>query len=157
MTRRARVVVTVQNAARGAGVPKAAELKRWALHALADGVNGELTVRIVDEREGAALNARYRGKEGPTNVLSFAAEAVSAPGGADLLPFGDVVICADVVAREAREQGKRLEAHWAHMVVHGALHLQGYDHEKARDAGIMEARERALLAELGFPDPYSIK
>ena len=157
MTRRARAVVTVQNAARGAGVPKAAELKRWTLHALADGVNGELTVRIVDEREGAALNARYRGKEGPTNVLSFAAEAVSAPGGADLLPFGDVVICADVVAREAREQGKRLEAHWAHMVVHGALHLQGYDHEKARDAGIMEARERALLAELGFPDPYSIK
>ena len=157
MTRRARAVVTVQNAARDAGVPKAAELKRWALHALADDVHGELTVRVVDERESAELNSRYRGKEGPTNVLSFAAEAASAPGGADLLPFGDVVICAAVVAREAREQGKPLAAHWAHMVVHGALHLQGYDHENARDAGIMEARERALLAELGFPDPYSIK
>jgi probable rRNA maturation factor len=157
MTRRARAVVTVQNAARGAGVPKAAELKRWALHALADDVHGELTVRIVDERESEELNSRYRGKEGPTNVLSFAAEAASAPGGADLLPYGDVVICADVVAREAREQGKPLAAHWAHMVVHGALHLQGFDHENAGDAGIMEARERALLAELGFPDPYSIK
>jgi len=157
MTRRARVVVTVQNAVRGAGVPKAAELKRWTLRALADDVHGELTVRIVDERESAELNSRYRRKEGPTNVLSFPAEAASAPGGADLLPFGDVVICAEVVAREAREQGKPLAAHWAHMVVHGALHLQGYDHENARDAGIMEARERALLAELGFPDPYSIK
>ena len=157
MRRRARaVVVTVQNAARGAGVPKAAELKRWALHALAEKVHGELTVRIVDERESAKLNSRYRGKEGPTNVLSFAAEG-SEPGGEEVLPYGDVVICADVVAREAREQGKPLAAHWAHMVVHGALHLQGYDHENARDAGIMEARERALLAELGFPDPYSIK
>jgi len=158
MTRRARaVVVTVQNAARGAGVPKAAELKRWALHALAEDVRGEMTVRIVDERESAELNSRYRGKEGPTNVLSFAAEAAPGPGGEESLPFGDVVICAAVVAREAREQGKRVAAHWAHMVVHGALHLQGYDHENARDAGIMEARERALLAELGFPDPYSIK
>ena len=157
MTRRARAVVTVQNAARGAGVPKAAELKRWALHALAEDVRGEMTVRIVDERESAELNSRYRGKEGPTNVLSFAAEAAPGPGGEESLPFGDVVICAAVVAREAREQGKRVAAHWAHMVVHGALHLQGYDHENRRDAGIMEARERAVLNELGFPDPYSIK
>jgi probable rRNA maturation factor len=158
MTRRARaVVVTVQNAARGADVPPKALLKRWALHALADDVRGEMTVRIVDENESADLNSRYRGKQGPTNVLSFAAEAASPPGGAELLPYGDVVICAAVVGREAREQGKPLAAHWAHMVVHGALHLQGYDHENMRDAGIMEARERALLAELGFPDPYSIK
>src|SRR5262245_25564094 len=155
MTRRARAaVVTVQNAARGGGVPKAAELKRWASSALAEDVRGELTIRIVSERESAELNSRYRGKEGPTNVLSFAAEPAEAPGGEGLLPYGDVVICAAVVAREAREQGKPLAAHWAHMVVHGALHLQGYDHEKsARDAGIMEARERALLTELGFPDP----
>jgi probable rRNA maturation factor len=158
MTRRARAAaVTVQNAARGAGVPKAAELKRWALRALAPDVRGELTVRIVSEHESADLNTRYRGKAGPTNVLSFAAEAVGASAGEELLPYGDVVICAAVVAREAREQGKPLAAHWAHMVVHGALHLQGYDHENVRDAGIMEARERALLAELGFPDPYSIK
>ena len=161
MTRRARAVaVTVQNAARGAAPPSAAELKRWLLSALTPKVRGELTVRIVDEHESAELNARYRGKTGPTNVLSFAAEAaeaVAAAGGEELLPYGDVVICAAVVEREAREQGKPLAAHWAHMVVHGALHLQGYDHENVRDAGIMEARERALLANLGFPDPYSIK
>ncbi|HSC14539.1 MAG TPA: rRNA maturation RNase YbeY [Gammaproteobacteria bacterium] len=160
MTRRARaVVVTVQNAVRSTRVPKRAELERWALRALADDVRGELTIRIVDESESAELNSRYRGKEGPTNVLSFPAGGSEVPeaGSEELLPFGDVVICAAVVEREAREQGKPRAAHWAHMVVHGALHLQGYDHEKVRDAGIMEARERALLAELGFPDPYSIK
>ena len=160
MTRRARaVVVTVQNAARSTGVPKRAELERWTLRALADDVRGELTIRIVDERESAELNSRYRGKKGPTNVLSFPAggSAVPAARGEELLPYGDVVICAAVVEREARAQGKPLAAHWAHMVVHGALHLQGFDHENVRDAGIMEARERALLAELGFPDPYSIK
>ena len=157
MTRRARaVVVTVQNASSGGGVPAEAQLKRWARGALAEGVRGELTVRIVDAAESTELNSRYRGKKGPTNVLSFLAEAPPAAT-AELLPFGDVVICAEVVEREAREQGKEPAAHWAHMVVHGALHLQGYDHETVRDASIMEARERALLAELGFPDPYSIK
>ena len=158
MTRRARaVVVTVQNAAGGANAPAAAELRKWARAALAPDVRGELTVRIVDERESAELNARYRGKAGPTNVLSFPAEPPALGSGDELLPYGDVVICAAVVVREAREQGKPLAAHWAHMVVHGALHLQGYDHENRRDAGIMEARERALLNDLGFPDPYSIK
>jgi probable rRNA maturation factor len=160
MTRRGRaVVVTVQNAARGAAVPPRRELERWTRSALEDGVRGEITVRIVAESESAELNSRYRGKRGPTNVLSFPAEAAAAdrpaaPAG-EVLPFGDLVICADVVAREAREQGKEPAAHWAHMVVHGALHLQGYDHETVRDATIMEAREKALLAELGFPDPYS--
>jgi probable rRNA maturation factor len=139
-------------------VPAAAELERWARSALGDGVRGELTVRVVGEAESAEMNARYRGKRGPTNVLSFPAEVpAAADAGAEVLPFGDLVICADVVAREAREQGKPLAAHWAHMVVHGALHLQGYDHENVRDATTMEARERALLARLGFPDPYSIK
>ena len=155
MTRRARVVVTVQNASRSAAVPTRRELERWALHALAADVRGELTVRIVGEGESAELNARYRGKREATNVLSFGAEAPRERAG-EVLPFGDLAICAEVVEREARDQGKALAAHWAHMVVHGALHLQGYDHETARDAGIMEARERALLAELGFPDPYSI-
>jgi probable rRNA maturation factor len=89
-------------------------------------------------------------------VLSFQGEP---PAGrsADLLPLGDVVICAPEVAREAKEQGKTLTAHWAHLVIHGTLHLQGFDHENPRDATVMEARERALLEELGFPDPYSIK
>jgi len=158
MTRRARAVaVTVQRATAGDGVPTPPELRKWARAALTANVRGELTVRIVDERESAELNARYRGKAGPTNVLSFRAEPPAVDADDELLPYGDVVICAEVVAREAREQGKALAAHWAHMVVHGALHLQGYDHENSRDAGIMEARERAVLNELGFPDPYSIK
>jgi probable rRNA maturation factor len=151
----------VQIAVDGARVPEAAKVRKWVRSALADDVRGELTVRVVDAKEIAALNARYRGKQGPTNVLSFSgtgAELPQAAADADgLLPFGDVVICAEVVEREAREQGKPLAAHWAHMVVHGTLHLQGYDHEKAREAAVMETRERALLARLGFPDPYSIK
>ncbi len=157
MTRARAVVVTVQNASRSAAVPAATELRRWALAALADGVRGELTVRIVDEGESAELNSRYRGKKGATNVLSFPAGPALGAVGEELLPFGDVVICAAVVEREAREQGKSPAAHWAHMVVHGTLHLQGYDHEKRRDAAAMEAHERALLLELGFPDPYTIK
>ena len=160
MTRRARaVVVTVQNASRSAAVPTPADVRRWARAALADGMRGELTVRIVDERESADLNSRYRGKGVATNVLSFLANSAESPpaAGEELLPFGDVVICADVVEREAREQGKALAAHWAHMVVHGTLHLQGYDHEQRRAAGAMEAHERTLLAKLGFPDPYTIK
>ena len=157
MKRRARaVVVTVQNATVGAEVPAAAQVRKWARSALAPDVSGELTVRIVDADESAALNSRYRAKKGATNVLSFRAEPPIAAAD-ELLPFGDVVICAEVVEREAREQGKPLAAHWAHMVVHGTLHLQGYDHENAADAQTMEARERALLAKLGFPDPYSIK
>jgi len=159
MKRRANaVVVTVQNASRGAEAPARKDLERWARSALAAGVQGELTVRIVGESESAELNSRYRGKAGATNVLSFSAKGAEAPAVAagELLPFGDLVICAAVVEREAREQGKPPAAHWAHMVVHGALHLQGYDHENVREASIMEARERELLAELGFPDPYSI-
>jgi probable rRNA maturation factor len=157
VTRRTRnVAVAVQNATAEDGVPPPAQLRRWARKALGPKARGELTVRIVDGEESAALNARYRGKKGATNVLSFPAEP---PLGrtAELLPIGDIVICASVVAREAREQGKPLRAHWAHMVVHGALHLQGYDHEKAHEATVMEARERSLLADLGFPDPYSIE
>ena len=158
MTRRARAVaVTVQRATTGADVPTPAAVRKWARAALTANVRGELTVRIVDERESAELNARYRGKAGPTNVLSFRAESPALKAGDELLPYGDVVICAAVVEREAREQGKPPAAPWAHMVVHGALHLQGYDHENRRDASIMEARERAVLNELGFPDPYSIK
>jgi probable rRNA maturation factor len=157
-----RVVVIVQNASRRTAVPADAQLRRWARAALGAGAHGELTVRIVTERESAELNRRYRGKKGATNVLSFPATgaedgAAPAAGGNEMLPFGDLVICAGVLAREAREQGKTLAAHWAHMVVHGALHLKGYDHEKPRAAAVMEARERALLAELGFPDPYTIK
>jgi probable rRNA maturation factor len=157
MTRRGRgVAVAVQNAQRSVRVPSAAQLTHWARSALGERARGELTLRIVGRNESAQLNERYRGKKGPTNVLSFPAEP-PATGSAELLPLGDVVICAAIVAREAREQGKPLAAHWAHLVIHGTLHLQGYDHENARDAPVMEARERELLGNLGFPDPYSIK
>jgi probable rRNA maturation factor len=157
MTRRARTLaVAVQDASGATGVPLARELRAWAKHALGKAAHGELTVRVVTVAESAQLNLRYRGKAGPTNVLSFGAEAEAAGGGEELLPLGDLAICAAVVEREAGEQGKLPRAHWAHMVIHGTLHLQGYDHETPAEAAEMEARERELLAGLGFPDPYSV-
>ena len=128
--------------------PGPASLRRWAR--LAGGKRrGELGIRIVGDRESRALNGRWRGRDKPTNVLSF-------PAAPDLRgrQLGDLVVCAPVVAREAREQGKPLAAHWAHMIVHGTLHLLGFDHARAADARRMEGRERALLARLGVPDPY---
>ena len=150
------VAVAVQDASGAAQVPSAARLRAWVKRALGAAARGELTVRVVAAEESAALNSRYRGKRGPTNVLSFPAGRLPDAPKAETLPLGDLVICAPVVEREAREQGKALEAHWAHMVVHGTLHLQGYDHETRAEAAEMETRERSLLAELGFPDPYSV-
>jgi probable rRNA maturation factor len=115
----------------------------WALETPA-----QITVRIVGEVEGRALNKAYRRKDYATNVLTFDYER--AP-----VVVADLVLCAPVVAREAKAQGKSLEAHYAHLLVHGALHAQGYDHERARDAKVMEARERELLAALGYGDPYA--
>jgi probable rRNA maturation factor len=106
---------------------------------------------MVNDAEMARLNRRFRGKAGPTNVLSFQIEV---PAGVDTPHLGDIVICADVIRREAREQGKRVQAHWCHMVVHGVLHLLGYDHENERDGAIMERKETAILSRLGFPNPY---
>lgn len=137
----------VQRAVAARGVPGPARLRRWARAALGRR-GGELTVRIVGPAESRALNRRYRGKDQATNVLSFPSDA---PG-----VLGDLVICAPVVRREAREQGKRGAAHWAHMVVHGVLHLLGFDHIRPADARVMEARERAILARLSYPDPYQI-
>jgi probable rRNA maturation factor len=153
MTRRS-FAVAVQNAAADAALPTAAQIRSWAKAALGAAARGELTVRIVAAEESADLNARYRDKRGPTNVLAFPCEPL--PSGADeLLPLGDLVICASVVESEARAQGKALEAHWAHMVIHGILHLIGFDHEAGAEAEKMEARERELLAGLGFADPYA--
>jgi len=126
-------------------VPAPRQLRRWAQAALGRR-RGELTLRIVGAGESRALNKRFRNKDKPTNVLSFPYDD---PG-----VLGDVVICAAVVNREAREQGKSAAAHWAHMVVHGALHLLGFDHIRPGDAKVMEGRERAILARLSFPDPY---
>lgn len=111
----------------------------------------EVTVRIVDEAESNELNLTYRGKDKPTNVLSFPFEA---PPGLELPLLGDLVICRQVVEHEAAEQGKPLMAHWAHMVVHGSLHLLGYDHIEDDEAEEMEALERDIMQELGFADPY---
>jgi probable rRNA maturation factor len=141
--------------------PSAPAIKRWVA-AAAGSAGGELAVRIVGEAESAALNGRYRGKAGPTNVLSVPAEldgvaGVPPLGAGEPRPFGDLVICAPVLAREAAEQGKTLEAHWAHIVTHGVLHLLGYDHESDAEAEKMESRERELLARFGFEDPYLLE
>lgn len=133
----------------GVRAPSSARIRRWAALALgARGRGSELAVSIVGPIEARRLNARWRARDYATNVLSF-----PAPGPQPRL-LGDVVICAAVVRREAREQGKALDAHWAHMVIHGALHLLGHDHERDDDARRMEGRERRLLRALGYPDPY---
>ncbi|MGQ9684945.1 MAG: rRNA maturation RNase YbeY [Thiobacillaceae bacterium] len=135
------------------GLPSRAELRRWAQAALLH--DAEVTLRFVEEDEGRRLNRDYRGKDYATNVLTFAYDAAPAPAPHPTATFsGDIVLCAPVIAREAREQGKLLAVHCAHMVVHGVLHLQGYDHEHEREATAMEAVEGFILRRLGFPDPY---
>ncbi len=134
-------------------LPAETDFRRWAEAALAGAdhrQDAELTLRIVNEAESAALNETYRHKQGPTNVLSFPFEA---PPEVDSTLLGDIVICAPVVLREAIVQGKSPEAHWAHLVAHGVLHLLGYDHDEAQ-AEAMESLEICILAGLGFPDPY---
>ena len=136
------------------GLPSAASFKRWAAAACEGRImKADLAIRLVDSKEGLALNRHYRGKDLPTNVLSFPAEL---PPGVELpMPLlGDLVICAPVVAREAEEQGKPLNAHYAHLTVHGVLHLLGMDHVDEREAEAMELLERGILADLGFADPY---
>lgn len=133
--------------------PTPALIRRWARAALADARLRQawLGVRIVNERESAALNARYRHKRKSTNVLAFPFEP---PPGVASTVLGDLVICAPVVTREAAQQGKPVAAHYAHLTVHGALHLLGWDHEDDAEAEAMEAREREILAALGIADPY---
>lgn len=148
-----RTRISVQRACEGWPVPESRALRGWARAALSGRrTEAALTVRVVGEEEGAALNARFRGKDGPTNVLSFASEGIEAIDPAFL---GDVVICAPLVIHEAREQGKAVQAHWAHLVVHGVLHLLGFDHDRQRQAAQMEGLEIEILARLGFSDPYA--
>ena len=134
------------------GLPTAEQIEQWATAAVqpqSDEV--EMTVRIVDEAESHALNLNYRGKDRPTNVLSFPFEC---PDEVELPLLGDLVICRQVVEREAHEQDKPLMAHWAHMVVHGSLHLLGYDHIEDDEAEEMESLETQIMTGLGFADPY---
>jgi probable rRNA maturation factor len=137
--------LSVQYASRAKNLPTRAQFRRWVKVALQCDV--QIVLRIVDAIEGHALNLGYRGKDYATNVLTFVY-------GDDAPLYGDVVICAPVVAREAKEQGKDILAHYAHLTIHAALHLQGYDHENKKEAAAMEARETALMLKLRYPAPY---
>jgi len=148
---RARVRLELSRRVR-AWAPPRAELARWAGTALGARAGGELAVAVVGPAESRRLNARYRGRDHATNVLSFPAPAQ--PRGATPRALGDLIVCPGVLKREARAQAKSLRAHWAHLIVHGTLHLIGYDHERARDARRMERREVAVLKRLGFANPY---
>jgi len=133
--------------------PPLAELSAWTGAALGRRAQGaQLALRVVGAAESRRLNGKFRGRDAPTNVLSFPAQKL--PALRSRRALGDLVICARVLRCEARAQGKSLRAHWAHLVVHGALHLIGYDHERAADARRMERREIAVLKDLGFANPY---
>ena len=140
-----RLELAVQYAVRARGLPSRTQFRRWACAALE--CDARVTVRVVGRGEGRLLNRRFRRKNRPTNVLSF---VMSTRPRLD----GDLALCAPVIAREARTQGKSAAAHYAHLVVHGVLHLQGYDHETGREARAMERRESRIVTRLGFPDPH---
>ncbi len=146
------LTLDIDDVSGAADAPAPALLERWVGAALAGHRDeAELSLRIVDSAEITELNRHYRGGDYATNVLSFPADL---PDELELPHLGDIVVCAEVVAREAVEQCKPLDAHWAHMLVHGTLHLLGYDHIDDAEADEMEARERTILAGLGYPDPY---
>jgi probable rRNA maturation factor len=152
MSRAPRVAVVAYGVPR-TGLPATPSFLRWVAAALAAAgrPKGEVGIRLVDAREGRALNRQYRARDYATNVLSFPAQL---PAGVPVPWLGDLVLCAPVVAREAEEQGKRLRDHYAHLTVHGVLHLAGYDHERPADADAMEAMETQVLESLGIADPY---
>lgn len=181
---RTRLKVSIQRAVRSASLPAAAEIRRWVAAAAAPGATGEIAIRLIGDDESAELNERYRGRSGPTNVLAFPADDDDGDGDDDdgvsgrvvggfdfigdasgsgdeigldddLVPIGDLAVCVPVVEREAADQGKPFAAHLAHIVVHGTLHLFGYDHMDDAEAAEMEARERVVLAAFGLPDPYA--
>jgi probable rRNA maturation factor len=145
--------IDIENNSQSQQIPALVELERWISAALATQQleDAEVSVYIVDEVESQELNAEYRGKDKPTNVLSFPAD-IPEEVGVPLL--GDLVVCAPVVEREAQEQSKSLSAHWAHMLVHGTLHLLGFDHIVDDDAEVMETLETQIVTGLGYPAPY---
>ncbi len=153
-----RLDVAVGYALPRAGLPAAVSFRKWVAAALAGRIReADLALRLVDADEGRALNRHYRGRDYATNVLSFPAEldeGIKLPKGVRMPLLGDLVLCAPVIAREAAEQGKHLSAHYAHLTVHGSLHLLGWDHGDDVEAEAMEALEREILAGLGIADPY---
>jgi probable rRNA maturation factor len=144
-----RLAMTVQHSTDDADLPARGLLRRCVAAALER--DAEITLRFVDRDEARRLNRRYRRQDRPTNVLAFVYDDER-----DVLR-GDIVLCAPVLRREAQQQGKALDAHCAHLIVHGTLHLQGYDHLEDADATRMEAREAAILAKLGYADPYAVE
>ena len=149
--------IEVQIASQASDIPSTEDIRRWvegAIDATETADSRDVSVRVVDEDEMRTLNREYRDQDKPTNVLSFAAGDVEGlpPGEASVL--GDVIICADVVRREANEQGKSVADHWGHMIVHGILHLTGHDHMSESEASEMEQLEKEILAGLGIADPY---
>jgi len=142
-----KLAATIQYASEADNIPSASQFRKWAKAALR--VDTEVTIRIVDAEEGQLLNNTYRGKDYATNVLTF-------PLTEDPYLMGDIIICAPVVAAEAKEQHKSLEAHYAHLTVHGILHLHGYDHETEPQAELMEGLETAIVTKLGYASPYLI-
>lgn len=146
------VKLVLQNMCQADDVPSESAITKWANRALQRTDDVELCVRIVDADEIQQLNTDYRGKDKPTNILSFAFDMTDVE--LDLPILGDLVICADIIRDEAAAQHKKLSAHWAHMITHGVLHLQGFDHQTDADAKIMEQKEIEILAEFGYDNPY---
>lgn len=150
------VELEVQRATSAVTIPEDKQFRLWVEHAVAQTEHHQIVaIRIVDEEEGQRFNRDYRAKDYATNVLSFPAELPAGlPADIAQSQLGDLLMCAPVVAREASEQGKPESSHWAHLTIHGVLHLLGHDHEQSGDARVMEALETKILAELGIPDPY---
>lgn len=154
MAEKAELNLAVQYASSAGNLPTRAQCRRWVLAALES--NAEITLRFVDAEEARTLNRDYRHKDYVPNVLTFEYGEIGQDEVGRNILGGDVVICAPVVEREAREQGKPLQHHYAHMTIHGVLHLQGYDHLQPREADKMEARETVILARFRIPYPYAV-
>lgn len=147
-----KIQINLINQTKRTNLPRKKQFEQWIAHALQKAeTQHEITICIVGPAKSAALNAQYRCKSGPTNVLSF--ETIPVPG-EQTYPLGDLVICAQLVAKEAKQAKKKVLAHWAHLTIHGTLHLQGYDHQKPREATVMENLESKIMQKLGFPDPH---
>ncbi len=140
-----KLLMDVQYASALSNLPEAKQFKQWARKSLR--IDAEVALRIVDEEEGRALNRDYRGKDYATNVLTF-------PLAEEPHLMGDIILCAPVVLQEAKDQQKSIEAHFAHLTVHGVLHMHGYDHETEAEAELMEMLETEIVMKLGYPDPY---
>ncbi len=151
--------IDVQVACSDQETPDAAEIQAWVQRALAEsglalGPEAEVSVRVVDTEEIQTLNRDYRDQDKATNVLSFPADELAGLPPDEARHLGDIVVCAEVVSREARSQGKPISDHWAHLLVHGTLHLAGYDHQDEAEATVMEGLEQRILGQYGLPDPY---